>query len=99
MNRLPICTDAGFLWKEQLRSQKSIQLLSNTLNPPHVFQLAVNYRSHSGITNCAQTVVDLMIEFWPHTIDRLRAERADRSGAKPVLVSLAEFDSYFPDGR
>lgn len=52
---------------------------------PKLFQLAVNYRSHSGIVNCAHAVIDLMTRFWPDSIDKLAPERGVAQGQKPVF--------------
>ena len=68
---------------------------------PRSFQLAVNYRSvhvqfspntyltqdrsHSGIVNCAHSVIQLITRFWPHTIDNLAQEQGIVDGLKPVF--------------
>ncbi|KAI0757678.1 hypothetical protein C8Q80DRAFT_1134850 [Daedaleopsis nitida] len=54
---------------------------------PESFQLAVNYRSHAGIVNCAHSVIQLITEFWPHAIDVLAEERGMIDGLKPVFFS------------
>ncbi|KAH9931245.1 uncharacterized protein B0H18DRAFT_929725 [Fomitopsis serialis] len=54
---------------------------------PRTFNLAVNYRSHAGIVNCAHSIVELMTMFWPHAIDRLAQERGKVEGEKPVFLS------------
>ena len=54
---------------------------------PELFQLAVNYRSHAGIVNCAHTVIELITEFWPNHIDNLAPERGIVDGLKPVFFS------------
>ncbi|KAI0696497.1 hypothetical protein C8T65DRAFT_583394 [Cerioporus squamosus] len=54
---------------------------------PESFQLAVNYRSHAGIVNCAHTVVELITTFWPYAIDNLAQERGMVDGLKPVFFS------------
>ncbi|KAI6011131.1 hypothetical protein EDC04DRAFT_2959379 [Pisolithus marmoratus] len=43
---------------------------------PDVFELAVNYRSHSGIVNCAQLVVKLITEFGRTLSTHYKPERA-----------------------
>ena len=52
---------------------------------PRSFQLAVNYRSHGGIVNCAHSVIDLIANFWPHAIDNLAREKGIVDGVKPVF--------------
>lgn len=54
---------------------------------PRTFQLAVNYRSHAGIVNCAHSVIELITRFWPHAIDKLATERGIIEGLKPVFFS------------
>ncbi|KAI6140809.1 hypothetical protein BKA82DRAFT_4448336 [Pisolithus tinctorius] len=62
---------------------------------PEVFELAVNYRSHGGIVNCAQLVVKLITDFWPESIDTLQPERAMLGGPKPVFL-MRQGDEIFP---
>ncbi|KAG2108067.1 P-loop containing nucleoside triphosphate hydrolase protein [Suillus discolor] len=54
---------------------------------PAMFQLAINYRSHGGIINCASSVVELITKFWPNTIDNLRPEKEVVDGPKPVFFT------------
>ncbi|KAH8101589.1 hypothetical protein BXZ70DRAFT_104267, partial [Cristinia sonorae] len=54
---------------------------------PKSFQLITNYRSHNGIVSCAQSVVALITEFWPHAIDVLAEERGVVDGLRPVFFS------------
>lgn len=54
---------------------------------PELFQLAVNYRSHAGIVDCAHSVIDLITEFWADSIDRLSAEMGIVDGFKPMFFS------------
>jgi hypothetical protein len=57
-----------------------------------MFQLPVNYRSHAGIVNCAQSVIELITMFWPHAIDTLAPERGTVDGVKPVFFSYEDQD-------
>lgn len=52
-----------------------------------MFQLAVNYRSHAGIVDCAHSIIDLIMQFWGESIDRLAPERGVIDGPKPVFFS------------
>ncbi len=54
--------------------------------PPHMFHLPVNYRSHSGITDCAHTVVELLTTLWPESIDKLSGDSGWREGPTPVFI-------------
>lgn len=60
---------------------------------PHLFQLAVNYRSHAGIINCAHSIIELITQFWPHAIDKLAPERGIIEGLKPVFFTSWDDDS------
>jgi len=60
---------------------------------PRSFQLAVNYRSHAGIVNCAHSVIELITQFWPHAIDNLVEERGVIDGLKPVFFNGWDEDS------
>ncbi|KAH9919767.1 uncharacterized protein BXZ73DRAFT_104875 [Epithele typhae] len=52
---------------------------------PESFHLAINYRSHGGIVNCAHSVILLITQFWPHAIDALGQETGMIDGLKPVF--------------
>ncbi|KAI6141023.1 hypothetical protein BKA82DRAFT_4205805 [Pisolithus tinctorius] len=60
---------------------------------PEQFELAINYRSHGGIVNCAQSVVKLLTDFWPHSIDVLQPECAMLGGPKPVFFAGSSNES------
>ncbi|KAI0735956.1 P-loop containing nucleoside triphosphate hydrolase protein [Earliella scabrosa] len=60
---------------------------------PESFQLAVNYRSHAGIVNCAHSVIKLITEFWPNAIDTLAEEKGLIDGLKPVFFTGWDQDS------
>lgn len=63
---------------------------SNTVGssePPALFQLSVNYRSHGGIISCAHTVISLITTFWPDSIDHLAEEKGIVDGVKPVFFA------------
>lgn len=54
---------------------------------PALFQLAVNYRSHGGIVDCASSVVQLISELFPTSIDTLNKETGLTDGPKPKFFS------------
>jgi len=54
---------------------------------PAMFELTTNYRSHNGIVNCAQAVIDLIVRFWPNTIDALQPQRSVIQGLEPICFS------------
>ncbi|KAH9949530.1 hypothetical protein B0H21DRAFT_881892 [Amylocystis lapponica] len=64
-----------------------------SIQHPRSFQLAVNYRSHAGIVNCAHSIIELITHFWPYAIDRLAQEKGVIDGNKPVFFSGPDSDS------
>ncbi len=60
---------------------------------PETFSLTVNYRSHSGITNCAHSVVELIQQFWPYSIDILAPEQGFFVGPLPVILAMSHSDN------
>ena len=66
-----------------------------------MFNLTTNYRSHSAIINCAHSIIDLIMAYWPESIDTLPREKGTTSGPMPIFFgdeNSAEFDhSFFND--
>jgi hypothetical protein len=54
---------------------------------PTLFHLAVNYRSHGGIVNCASSVIRIITQLWPYSIDTMQEESGIVDGRKPVVFS------------
>ncbi|TBU23100.1 P-loop containing nucleoside triphosphate hydrolase protein, partial [Dichomitus squalens] len=54
--------------------------------PPHTFNLTVNRRSHMGIINAAQTVVDLLTTLWSESTDKLSRDKGHKRGPKPIFI-------------
>ncbi|KAI0079050.1 hypothetical protein K474DRAFT_1770489 [Panus rudis PR-1116 ss-1] len=67
--------------------EKSGQYAKITCPEPVTFELTVNYRSHAGIVNPAQTVLRLIKKFWPNSIDNVLSERGTIGGPKPAFLS------------
>ncbi|KAG6831649.1 hypothetical protein H0H92_008726 [Tricholoma furcatifolium] len=74
----------AFLFRIEARRTKKSH---GTHKPPKAFQLATNYRSHGGIVNCAQSIIDLISHFWPYSIDILAPEKGIVDGLKPVFLN------------
>ncbi|KAI6022561.1 hypothetical protein EDC04DRAFT_334245 [Pisolithus marmoratus] len=68
-------------------NQASHKMKERAVAQPESFQLAINYRSHGGIMNCARSVVELITRFWPNSIDYLQPEHGIVGGLKPVFFS------------
>jgi hypothetical protein len=69
---------------------------------PKTFCLTVNYRSHTGIVDCAHSIVKLIDRYWPHSIDTLAQETGLIIGPPPIfltgqntqLVTRSRFTAY-----
>ncbi|KAG1777307.1 hypothetical protein EV702DRAFT_1102293 [Suillus placidus] len=79
----------AFLYRVEQQQQQntSVNSTGTYLHQPTMFQLAINYRSHGGIVNCAHSVIELITKFWPNTIDNLRPEKGVVDGLKPVFFT------------
>jgi hypothetical protein len=60
---------------------------------PEAFHLAVNYRSHGGIIDAAASIIELITEFFPNSIDVLTKERGSVPGPKPIVFTDADSDA------
>ena len=54
--------------------------------PKKLYQLTHNYRSHAGILRLATSVVDLLLNYFPNSFDRLKKDEGLFEGPKPVLL-------------
>ncbi|KAK0440837.1 hypothetical protein EV421DRAFT_1905200 [Armillaria borealis] len=74
-----------FQWniEDQYRRKHSLA----AQQPPETFQLTVNYRSHTGVVDCANSIIDLITMFWEDSIDRLSPEMGIVDGVKPVFFN------------
>ena len=59
---------------------------------PKIVQLTKNYRSHGKILELANSIVDLIQLYFPHTIDKLKREISDLEGPKPIIL-----EGYTPE--
>ncbi|CAH1443461.1 unnamed protein product [Lactuca virosa] len=58
-----------------------------------IFQLSQNFRTHTGVLNLAQSVIDLLFQFFPLFVDALRPETSRISGELPVLLETDTSDN------
>ncbi|KAG2132369.1 hypothetical protein DEU56DRAFT_859536 [Suillus clintonianus] len=77
----------AFLYRVEQQQNFSVNSAGPYLHQPTMFQLAINYRSHGGIVNCAHSVIELITKFWPNTIDNLQPEKGVVDGLKPVFFT------------
>lgn len=67
------------------RDQSKHMIQDRSVTEPTAFQLAINYRSHGGIVNCAHSVIERITHFWPDAIDSLQPEHGIVNGLNPVF--------------
>ncbi|KAK6930708.1 DNA2/NAM7 helicase-like, C-terminal [Dillenia turbinata] len=58
-----------------------------------IFHLSQNFRTHSGILNLAQSVIELIYHFFPLSIDILSLERSRIYGEAPVVFESGKDDN------
>jgi hypothetical protein len=75
------------------RQKKHPEFSFHPAAPPRVFQLAVNYRSHTGIVNCAHSVIEVITKLWPDAIDVLDRERGTVDGLHPIFFTNWDSES------
>ncbi|KAJ6813050.1 uncharacterized protein M6B38_145180 [Iris pallida] len=60
------------------------------------FQLTTNFRSHSGIIDLAESVLDVLYHFFPDSVDKLDSEKTGLLGDMPVILQSGDLlDSIF----
>lgn len=62
---------------------------------PDLFHLSQNFRTHTGITKLAQSVVEVLYHFFPFAIDKLHPETSLLYGEPPILLYSKEDKSSF----
>ncbi|CAE6534820.1 unnamed protein product [Rhizoctonia solani] len=76
----------AFLWRLE-EQDEAVRCGKRDAIHPALFHLAVNYRSHGGIVDCASSVVELISELFPYSIDKLSKETGLIDGPKPLFFS------------
>ncbi|KAH9698664.1 UvrD-like helicase ATP-binding domain-containing protein [Citrus sinensis] len=51
-----------------------------------IFNLSQNFRTHAGVLNLAQSVIELFYRFFPHSVDILKPETSLIYGEPPILL-------------
>eukprot|EP00828_Plagiopyla_frontata_P017721 TRINITY_DN228_c0_g1_i7.p2 TRINITY_DN228_c0_g1~~TRINITY_DN228_c0_g1_i7.p2 ORF type:complete len:257 (+),score=59.42 TRINITY_DN228_c0_g1_i7:143-913(+) len=67
----------------------------NTIQPPTLMHLSVNFRSHGRILDLANSIVTLLEIFFPQTIDKMKKERSNLDGPKPMIINSADLELLF----
>lgn len=74
-----------------------VKALFHGLDPsaatPALEHLSLNYRTHTGIVNCAAAVVQLLLERFPTAVDKLPSERGHFYGPPPALLHETDPDA------
>ncbi|KAL3888631.1 hypothetical protein ACJMK2_000996 [Sinanodonta woodiana] len=84
-------SDLKSLFFHAQQSMKSMCKTGAVEVPKQVYQLTHNYRSHAGILSLASSVLDLLVEFFPESFDRLNKDQGLFSGPLPVLLESCSF--------
>lgn len=58
-------------------------------------QLTVNFRSHNNILQLANSVISIIEILFPATIDRLKKERSNLNGPKPIILADSDIELLF----
>ncbi|QRW07577.1 P-loop nucleoside triphosphate hydrolase [Ceratobasidium sp. AG-Ba] len=77
---------SAFLWRLE-EQDDAVRCGKRNAIHPTLFHLAVNYRSHGGIVDCASSVVQLISDLFPYSIDKLNKETGLIDGPKPIFFS------------
>ncbi|KAG9097516.1 hypothetical protein FRC06_007474, partial [Ceratobasidium sp. 370] len=77
---------SAFLWRLE-EQDEAVRCGKRSAIHPTLFHLAVNYRSHGGIVDCASSVVQLISDLFPYSIDKLSKETGLIDGPKPIFFS------------
>lgn len=67
----------------------------HTIVKPSVMHLTINFRSHSRILDLANSLVSILELCFPKTIDRLKKEKSNLDGPKPMLLEHSDLELLF----
>ena len=65
--------------------------LDRRIEVPEICTLTQNFRSHSGVLQLASSVIDLLMNFFSSSLDKLPVDQGMFPGPKPVLVSSCRY--------
>eukprot|EP01035_Chromulina_nebulosa_P017348 gene17348-22895_t len=98
-----IAHGVGFRF-ETLKDIFFYEYLSNDLNidckkrlTPNIWELTQNFRTHNGILFLAKSLVDLIIAFFPNTIDKMNPEFSLNNGPKPLFLESSTTGNLITD--
>ncbi len=55
---------------------------------PMMYSLTMNFRTHNGILRLARSIVDLIVKLFPDTIDKMKSERSEYDGPRPIFLKV-----------
>ncbi|KAK3609566.1 hypothetical protein CHS0354_019579 [Potamilus streckersoni] len=79
-------SDLKSLFFHARRSMRAMGKTGAVEVPKQVYQLIHNYRSHPGILSLSSSIFDLLVEFFPESLDRLKHDQGLFNGLKPMLL-------------
>nr|CAG8452440.1 146_t:CDS:10 [Entrophospora candida] len=62
---------------------------------PKLFEMNINYRSHNGILRLASSVIDLITQFFPESIDQMPRECGEVGGPRPIVFEGIDSEAFF----
>ncbi|PWA59212.1 uvrD-like Helicase, ATP-binding domain, P-loop containing nucleoside triphosphate hydrolase [Artemisia annua] len=84
--------DIRFLfYKEFLSARTSVKLGKGLVS--EIKQLKQNFRTHAGVLDLAQSVIDILYCYFIHSIDKLEPEISLISGEAPILLESGSDES------
>ncbi|CAD8167125.1 unnamed protein product [Paramecium pentaurelia] len=91
-----IAKGVGFRFQDLKSLFKKPEISYNAKsNDLKIHQLTINFRSHNNILQLANSLVSLLEIFFPNTIDKLKKERSNISGPKPILLNGDKDDLFY----
>ncbi|XP_045164107.2 TPR and ankyrin repeat-containing protein 1-like [Mercenaria mercenaria] len=84
-------SDLRSLFYHAKQSMQAMGKTSAVEVPKQVYQLTHNYRSHAGILSLATSVLELMVEFFPESFDRMNPDQGLFHGPQPILLESCSF--------
>ncbi|KAG9121879.1 hypothetical protein FRC07_001976, partial [Ceratobasidium sp. 392] len=83
----------SYLYEELYDSTgRKLRRLPSKLTPSK-FELAVNYRSQEGIVRCASSIVDILYDLFPESLDHLPGETANDPSIQSIPIVLSDTSS------
>src|SRR5437764_6008036 len=82
------------MYKWECDRSKTTRNRSVKIKKPKQFKMNINYRSHNGILELASSVIDLISDFFPDSIDKLPREHSEVGGPRPIIFDGIEAETF-----